>query len=172
MGPLGWQETVFIFILALLIFGPRKLPELGRTLGKAIQEFRRASNELKATWDRELRAIEQETRAIEEETRRVGTEIASSYYDSSYGYYDDYEYPYEERYTYETSSSQTTTQVETQSTVADNGSQLGGEQVTELASAGETIPERPVGSEVEAVDEPRQDLTGVASGNSGGPAQV
>lgn len=111
MGPLGWQETIFIFILALLIFGPRKLPELGRTLGKAITEFRRASNELKATWDRELRAIEEETRAIEEETRKVETEIASSYY-SSAGYYD-YEYDqYEESYysSYSTSDSGTTSQ--------------------------------------------------------------
>ena len=35
MGPLGWQETVFIFLLALLIFGPKKLPELGKTAAKA-----------------------------------------------------------------------------------------------------------------------------------------
>ena len=35
MGPLGWQETVFIFLLALLFFGPKKLPELGKTIGKA-----------------------------------------------------------------------------------------------------------------------------------------
>ena len=54
MGPLGWQETVFIFVLALLIFGPKKLPELGKTLGKAITEFRRASSELKNTWEREV----------------------------------------------------------------------------------------------------------------------
>ena len=55
MGPLGWQETVFIFFLALLLFGPKKLPELGRTLGKAMTEFRRASSELKATFDREMK---------------------------------------------------------------------------------------------------------------------
>ena len=40
MGPLGWQETVFIFILALLIFGPKKLPDLGRSLGSSIREFK------------------------------------------------------------------------------------------------------------------------------------
>ena len=61
MGPLGWQETVFIFFLALLLFGPKKLPELGRTIGKAMTEFRRASNELKATFDREMKTLEQET---------------------------------------------------------------------------------------------------------------
>jgi sec-independent protein translocase protein TatA len=53
MGPLGWQETIFIFVLALLIFGPKKLPELGKTIGKAMTEFRRASSELRSTWDRE-----------------------------------------------------------------------------------------------------------------------
>ena len=64
MGPLGWQETVFIFILALLLFGPKKLPELGRTLGKAITEFRRASNELKATFDREMKSLEAENESL------------------------------------------------------------------------------------------------------------
>ena len=55
MGSLGWQEIVIIFILALIIFGPRKLPELGKTIGKGLAEFKRASNELKATWDDEVR---------------------------------------------------------------------------------------------------------------------
>jgi TatA/E family protein of Tat protein translocase len=50
MGPLDWPEIVFIFVLALLLFGPKKLPELGRTLGRAMTEIRRASNELKATF--------------------------------------------------------------------------------------------------------------------------
>ena len=36
MGPLGWQEMMVIFVLALLIFGPKKLPELGKTIGKAM----------------------------------------------------------------------------------------------------------------------------------------
>ena len=58
MGPLGWQETVVIFVLALLLFGPKKLPELGKNLAKALGEFRRASNELKDTWNREMTAIE------------------------------------------------------------------------------------------------------------------
>ena len=54
MGPLGWQETIAIFILALVVFGPKKLPELGKTAAKAMGEFRRASNELKSTWNREM----------------------------------------------------------------------------------------------------------------------
>jgi TatA/E family protein of Tat protein translocase len=61
VGSLGVGETIFIFVLALLIFGPKKLPELGRTIGKAMTEFRRASSELKATFDREMNAIERDT---------------------------------------------------------------------------------------------------------------
>jgi sec-independent protein translocase protein TatA len=49
MGPIGLPELVIIFVVALIFFGPRKLPELGRALGKSINEFKRASNELKTT---------------------------------------------------------------------------------------------------------------------------
>jgi TatA/E family protein of Tat protein translocase len=55
MGSLGWQEILVIFVLALIIFGPRKLPELGKSLGKGLAEFKRASNELKQTWEEEVR---------------------------------------------------------------------------------------------------------------------
>lgn len=61
MGPLGWQEMVIIFGLALLFFGPRKLPELGRSLGKSIAEFKRASNELRSTLDEEIKLEEHRT---------------------------------------------------------------------------------------------------------------
>jgi TatA/E family protein of Tat protein translocase len=49
---------IFIFVLALLLFGPKKLPEVGRTLGKAMSEFWRASSELKVTFDREMKTLE------------------------------------------------------------------------------------------------------------------
>jgi TatA/E family protein of Tat protein translocase len=55
MGSLGMQEIAVIFILALIIFGPRKLPELGKTLGKSLAEFKKASSELKQTWEDEVR---------------------------------------------------------------------------------------------------------------------
>src|ERR1700723_1395389 len=61
IGTLGTPEMIFIFILALVLFGPKKLPELGRTVGKALTEFRRASAELKTTFDRELKSLEAET---------------------------------------------------------------------------------------------------------------
>jgi TatA/E family protein of Tat protein translocase len=55
MGSLGMQEIVIIFVIALIIFGPRKLPELGKTIGKGLAEFKKASNELKQTWEDEVR---------------------------------------------------------------------------------------------------------------------
>jgi sec-independent protein translocase protein TatA len=91
MGPLGWQETVFIFVLALLVFGPKKLPELGRTIGKALTEFRRASSDLKATFDREMKSLEQEGESLREITRSYQNDLYdydSSNYDSSYNYED------------------------------------------------------------------------------------
>ena len=89
MGPLGWQETVFIFVLALLVFGPKKLPELGKTIGKALTEFRRASSELKSTWDREMVNLERETESLKEVTNTYQNELTDysynyNYEDSSY----------------------------------------------------------------------------------------
>jgi TatA/E family protein of Tat protein translocase len=53
-GSLGFTEIAFILVLALLIFGPKRLPEIGRTIGKGLSEFRRASNDLKRTLEREV----------------------------------------------------------------------------------------------------------------------
>lgn len=55
-------EILFILVVALIIFGPRKLPELSRSLGKSLGEFKRASDEFKRTWEREvsLEAVERE----------------------------------------------------------------------------------------------------------------
>jgi TatA/E family protein of Tat protein translocase len=61
MGPLGFPEMIVIFVVALIVFGPRKLPELGRSLGKGIAEFKRASNELRNTLDEEVRSEERRT---------------------------------------------------------------------------------------------------------------
>jgi sec-independent protein translocase protein TatA len=62
-GSIGMPELIIILVLALIIFGPRKLPELGRSLGKSIGEFRRASNELRSTLEEEIRVEEQKTPA-------------------------------------------------------------------------------------------------------------
>jgi len=58
MGPLGFQEILLILIIALVIFGPKKLPELGRSLGKSLAEFRRASNEIKKSIEKEIEETE------------------------------------------------------------------------------------------------------------------
>jgi len=60
-GSLGFPELLVIFVIALIVFGPRKLPELGRSLGRSINEFKRASNELRSTLDDEIRAEERKT---------------------------------------------------------------------------------------------------------------
>ena len=57
-GPLGLPELILIFAVALIVFGPRRLPEIGRTLGKALGEFKRATDELKNTIEREV-AVEE-----------------------------------------------------------------------------------------------------------------
>jgi len=101
MGPLGWPETVFIFFLALILFGPKKLPELGRTVGKALTEFRRASSELKSTFDREMKSLEQETESFKE--------ISNQFQSDTYSYdYSSYESTYEGSYGNETNDSTAT----------------------------------------------------------------
>jgi sec-independent protein translocase protein TatA len=92
MGPIGVQEMVAIFLVALVLFGPKKLPELGRTIAKAITEFRRASNDLKATFEREMQSLERESESIKDVMHPIAAEIQSHsnfdypYYDSgSYG---------------------------------------------------------------------------------------
>jgi sec-independent protein translocase protein TatA len=59
LGSIGMPELIIILVIALIIFGPRKLPELGRSLGKSLGEFKRASNELRNTLDEEIRLEEE-----------------------------------------------------------------------------------------------------------------
>ena len=62
---IGTPEVIFIALIALVVFGPRKLPELGRKLGRGVAEFRRASEDFKRTWETEV-----ESERIESEMRR------------------------------------------------------------------------------------------------------
>jgi sec-independent protein translocase protein TatA len=55
-GPLGVPELILIFVIALLLFGPRQLPQIGKSIGRAMGEFRRASNEFKRSLEDEVAA--------------------------------------------------------------------------------------------------------------------
>jgi sec-independent protein translocase protein TatA len=95
MGPVGLPEMVFIFFLALILFGPKKLPELGRSVGKALTQFRRAQSELKSTFEREMKNLEQETESLKE--------VTSQYQYDTYNYdYSSYESTSEGSYPPET----------------------------------------------------------------------
>src|SRR5215472_10681888 len=120
MGSLGWPEMVFIFVLALLLFGPKKLPELGRTIGKAMTEFRRASNELKATFDREMKNLEQE--ADLKELKQITSEYQYDTYNYDYSSYEgQYEGTYGESYDSTATTPTTTSASATQGAESPSG---------------------------------------------------
>src|SRR5258708_37130644 len=65
MNGMSLSETIFLFFLALIIFGPKKLPEIARQVGKYLNEFKRASNEFKAQIEQEIAHLEVENKLIE-----------------------------------------------------------------------------------------------------------
>lgn len=74
-GPLGVPELIFIFVLALLIFGPRRLPEIGRTVGKAVGEFRRATTDLKRSINTEIALEDEKQQGIERPKRDARPQV-------------------------------------------------------------------------------------------------
>ena len=58
---LGFPEMIFLFLIALLIFGPKKLPEVGRQIGRALNEFKRASSEFKSQIESEIAQLDRDT---------------------------------------------------------------------------------------------------------------
>jgi sec-independent protein translocase protein TatA len=95
MGPIGAQEMFVIFIVALVLFGPKKLPELGRTVGKFLTQFRRVSADLKSSFEREMQNLERETEA--EKLRELGQSTVQQIQSKAaeiveYPYYDSGDY--------------------------------------------------------------------------------
>jgi TatA/E family protein of Tat protein translocase len=74
MGNLGWPEILIILVIALIVFGPRKLPELGKTLGQSLAQFRKASEDFKRTWEEE----------VEVEKRRLDAPSSSTVHEADY----------------------------------------------------------------------------------------
>lgn len=77
-GSMGMPEMMMIFVVALILFGPRQMPQIGKSIGKALAEFRRASNEFKRTIEDEVAGEDLvELKKGLEEVRDVGREITS-----------------------------------------------------------------------------------------------
>jgi sec-independent protein translocase protein TatA len=91
MGPIGAQEMFLIFLIALVLFGPKKLPELGRMLGKGLTEFRRAKNELKSTFESHMQELERETKLPEVTDKPAWQQTPEPSYSQPYSYnYNEY----------------------------------------------------------------------------------
>ena len=138
MGSLGWPEMVFIFLLALVLFGPKKLPELGRTLGKAMTEFRRASNELKATFDREMKNLEQD--AGLQEFKQITSEYQYDAHNYDYSQYDGSNYEGSYGATYDTTA---TTSSTTSASATEGAESTTGAAPVEEADAGTEVAANP-----------------------------
>jgi sec-independent protein translocase protein TatA len=75
MGPLGVPELIVIFVVALLVFGPKKLPELGKSLGKGLREFKRATDDIKSTWEDQIRDAETSIKDVKDTVKETTDDI-------------------------------------------------------------------------------------------------
>jgi TatA/E family protein of Tat protein translocase len=129
MLSVGGAEMVAIVLLVLLLFGPKELPKIAKTIGKAMTEFRRAQNDLKSTFNREMESLERET--------GVKEIISTNYLAQSSYNYDDYN-PDEDHSYYDGSQSSDTTNFE-----ADASATEGVEHIAEplqIEAAADSVP--------------------------------
>ncbi len=94
MGPFAWDKMVLIFLVVLVLFGPKELPKVARTIAKFMNDFKRASSELKETWQRELSALEHETQDLRKELDVTNdlTQSSTGYNETSYHHDSSYDY--------------------------------------------------------------------------------
>ena len=76
LGSIGMPELILIFVVALLVFGPKKLPEIGKSLGKGLAEFKKASDDLKKTIESEIEQGKQEAASVKAQVTEVKSSIA------------------------------------------------------------------------------------------------
>ena len=153
MGPLGFPEMAFIFCLALLLFGPKKLPELAKHLAKGLAEFRRAQSELKSTFEREMKSLERESESLKE--------ITSSYRPDTYNYeYSSYD---SGSYNSEPHDSTANTVVTTASASAPQGAELTSGAVPEGAIASGSLTAEGTESSSATATEPDASESGASS---------
>ncbi len=75
-GSIGMPELILIFIVALLVFGPRKLPEIGKSLGKGLAEFKKASEDLKRTIEQEIEEGKSQVSSVQAEVKSAADTVA------------------------------------------------------------------------------------------------
>ena len=80
MGQLGFQELLIIFVIALLVFGPKKLPELGKSLGKGLREFKRATEDLKSNWEDQMKEVEEPVKEAAKDLTEAGKDVKTEFY--------------------------------------------------------------------------------------------
>jgi len=81
MGQLGFQELIIIFVIALLVFGPKKLPELGKSLGKGLREFKKATEDLKSNWEEQIKDAESSVKDVKQTLTDTTSEIKKDFTD-------------------------------------------------------------------------------------------
>jgi len=83
MGQIGFMEMLVIGVLALLIFGPKKLPELGKSLGKGLREFKKATEDIKSSFDDHLKDAESTIDEATKEIRETERDMKADFYAQS-----------------------------------------------------------------------------------------